>query len=757
LLLTGATKREILTNAEANRFYQSIVMHDIVDTKAADENSWKLFTMDQYGLEIEFPGTPERNKELEDGYKSNPNFSSWIINCYAVSDPGSDIYYMLFVKTTKPGYHLLNDTALFGETRRNVETSYADSIFLYEEFIFQGFPAIRLNASHKESEYLMQSLHVNRGDRCYSLIVVGNENNSNDKDFGRYLNSFKLSGYKKVQWSEQLSPDSMFKTWAPSPMSIVDMERAEENRDPDKLSTFIAIDSLSSYSFAVNKELISPYYWTNSDSTFFETHSSDYIGDQDTLLEKKSIQNGTVKGMEYTIKSKVVSNIKCIRLLPYGNTLYVIWVMLPAVDLTDKDHLKFFNEFRFINNLSRQTYLENKSSKLLEDLLSKDSSTFYSASDAIDDAPFTTKDLPLLHQAMLIPYQDFDPSLQCTHDKILSAVVKLKDQSTLEFIEKNYPTLKDSGENLKYPLLSVLTRICTKESYNLFSKLVIEQTPTSGNARMLQYYLRDSLLLTASLFPQILQLTGDSNFIKALPIIVNELLDSNLISINDLKPHLANFYRYAERELIRLMHAEEYDYHAGSIVELLARINEAASNDILQRFIRARQLNIKMNAAIGLIKNNQPVDPLQLEKIGEDRNYRNDLYEQLRDINKERLFPAKYSSQKSIAESEIYLIASDDYEPSSIQFIGERITNFEGEKQKFLLFKIVYKYEDADPETYLGITGPYPLNKKKIITDSKVSGLFTEEFYDAKKIDKQLKTYLLEVEEYFSEILESGK
>ena len=291
---------------------------------------------------------------------------------------------------------------------------------------------MRMNANYKENDYVMQSLYVNRGDRSYMMAVIGNKNNDNAKDFSRYLNSFQLTDYRKADWSFKISPDKVFKTWVPSPIvTVADDTARNANSNPQ---TLLAYDTLTSYGFSVYKEVISPYYWARSDSAFFESYASQYIGLQDSVIEKKSVQNGAIKGIEYFVKSGVISNIKRMRLLPYRDTLFVIVSMIPPGDINDPDHSRFFSEFKFVHDVPGHSYLSNKTSKLLSDLQSTDSTIFQTASAAIESAPFTEEDLPLLHQAMLLPYQDFQESLECTHDKILTEVVRLNSPSTIEFM-----------------------------------------------------------------------------------------------------------------------------------------------------------------------------------------------------------------------------------------------------------------------------------------------------------------------------------
>jgi hypothetical protein len=119
-------------------------------------------------------------------------------------------------------------------------------------------------------------------------------------------------------------------------------------------------------------------------------------------------------------------------------------------------------------------------------------------------------------------------------------------------------------------------------------------------------------------------------------------------------------------------------------------------------------------------------------------------------MNKQKLYPAKYATQLKIAESEIHILASDDDEPSSVTFIGERITMFMGKKQKFYLFKVSFEGEDYS-SSYLGITGPYALTNQGIVTSSDASGCYWDEEYDKKKIEEHFMKHLSDTEKYLGE------
>lgn len=749
LVMTCATKAAMLVSEEANRYHQSLVMHEVVPKKPGDHSVWENFSLATYGFSLEMPGKPVRNYELENNFNSQAGAKSWSMNCYTVSDEESDIFYMFFVRTTKPGYHVLDDTAVFAESRRNAEASYAGNISQYEIFELQGFPAMRMNANHKENDYVTRSLHVNRGDRCYSVVVIGNENRENEEKYSRFINSFKLNSYPKGKWEFRHSAGNVFKTWGPA--NFEEMKNEDETdvaNDIPKIGSLISFDSLSGYSFAIDRQVIAPYYWAKSDSLFFANYLSQYSGWQDSVVESNTIQNGGITGMEYLVKSPIVSNMRRIRILPYRDTVFILYSIIPGQEINDSDYNRFFSEFSFTNETSTKNYLKNKTDRILVDLTSEDSVIREAASSYLATAPFSEEDLPALHEAMKTNFKDSENDYLSIDRRLLSAIAEVKHLSTIEFIRENYRKLGSDKEEKKFGWLSLLAKTLTRNSYDLFLKLSLETPPRAGNAIQIQYSLTDSLLLTRTLFPKILSLSSDSNYVKMLPYVVNRLVDSNLLSIDEVRPYAKNFYKFAESELIRLKDVSDYDFYAFSIVDLLGKLNDTESNRLLEAFLISSHLNLVESAAFALIKNNQSVSRSHLETIASDKYYRSSFYRQLKVAGKEKIFPAKYSNQKSISESDMYVMANDDYEPTSISYLGERKVEYKGLKQKFLLFKVTYTYEDSEPETFLGVTGPFTVNGKKIITEPEIVDMYSDENFDSRKIDEQLKKYLESLENY---------
>jgi hypothetical protein len=324
--------------------------------------------------------------------------------------------------------------------------------------------------------------------------------------------------------------------------------------------------------------------------------------------------------------------------------------------------------------------------------------------------------------------------------------------STLSFIKNNYGLLKDTTEKLQYSFLYTLLELKTKESFDLFKEIISKKLPAGDNASTLQYSFTDSLALAAVIFPDLLRFSADTGFIKLLPLVADRLLDSALVTTTAIDPYIKYFYSFAEREIKRLkLEKPEYDSRANQLIDFLLHFKDPAAYQLLQQFLSLPAISIKKNAAMALIKNGQSADGLQLEKIANNNYYRIDLYEELKELKKEKLFPVKYFTQRLLAQSALWQAASDDYEPASVQFIVEKTALFMGKQQRFYLFKVVFDYEEGETETFLGVTGPYAKIPGKVISWPDIRGFNRDETFDPKKIDAQLKSFLQQEEEYLHE------
>jgi hypothetical protein len=229
------------------------------------------------------------------------------------------------------------------------------------------------------------------------------------------------------------------------------------------------------------------------------------------------------------------------------------------------------------------------------------------------------------------------------------------------------------------------------------------------------------------------------------------MLDSNLISSKMIIDSKNFLIRTANRELAKSKkELEDNSYRYISLVRLLAEINDSETNTLVKKFADINDMELKMEVLTGLSRNSQPINRNDLLLLVKSDQYRYPLYNRLKAQSSLKIYPAEFLSQKLLGQSKVHEEAYEDDPPEKISFVGERTVEFMGEKKKFYLYKVMY-IED-DPESYyLGIAGPYSLDVKEFNSSHSCTGLYWEETYDAKQIDKFLKLHLKETEDWLKE------
>jgi uncharacterized protein YbaP (TraB family) len=739
ILMAGSTKTAKLTTTDVERFFTSF------QPAAAVKKDWVKFELPEKGFAISIPGQPKRNKLFE----QQADGSNWNFTVYDHVDIASGLYFVIQIRELREGYYLNGDSSYLAQFKENL-ASKLDVVTLDQKSTYQGFPSLQYNGISKEDNLSYKTVNVIRGNRIYTLMVAGTAR-ADSSGALYFMNSLSLQPNQPAKWMAQYSAEGGFATTAPSAIKKVPPKKQEDSTvAEDKQEHFLSFDPGRVVSYEVFKESIPQLYWTKDDSSFFDNRINNYIASTDSTVDKRRTRNGGLQGMEALVQMKDNNNIKKIRVLLNGDTLYTLIAFIARPYIAEPEHQRFFDDFR-IKEEKATTVFTNKAAQLMEALNTDDSAKFENASDVLKSVDFEQADLPVLQAALLHKYRDFDAEGYTAHDRIRKAVVALQDSTTIDFIRHQYAKLAADKEELKYPLLSILAEIRTASSYRLLKELLLTKLPGKGMGGMLVYPLLDSIALTRQLYPEVLVKSRDSIFREVLVMVTNHLIDSGLLQVREIMPYQSLYMEEAARHLEALSdssltwwpYSEDWIYFIG-------KFNNHAANKLLQRFMHARITSVKESAIIALLENNQPVDPAEMEQVAADKELRISLYETLRQMQQQHLFPAKYANQKSLAESELFLIATDEMEVTETAFIGERVAAFMGQKQKFYLFRFVYKNED-ESGSYLGIAGPYPLKQKTLITAADATDIFWDEEYEKAKLDKQFRNYLAQMEESLRE------
>ena len=731
LLMMGAMKKASIYSADADRFFTSFVPgHTVVEKK-----NWEAFSLKGKAFSVNMPGTPSPNAEMDKQMAGNSN---WVTSSHQAIDPIKGAYYLVQVREMKEGYYLDGDSAYFELLKTDFE-SRLDEMLSTRVTTYRGYPALYMDAYHKGADAVYKTLHVVRGNRDY-MLMAGMPKGQDMTDADTFLQSFQLLPYDSVAYTYQHQNGFSAKT--PGRFKKIPADSTEaRTRFYEHYNVRNPIDAVS---YDVFVETFSPFYWTANDSTFFNNKVSQYKASEDSIIKKEWVQNGGVRGIEVVVKIPGYNSLRNVRMLVNGDTLYTLFSMIPSQEINAANHRTFFNEFRLVKETPPAIYTR-KVQPLLTALQSQDSTVFEDAKEQLSNVEFQKEDLPALHQALLKAYADTN-MYNTVKDKLIDITSKLADNSTITFVEKNYSS-KLEDASAQYALLAVLAKMKTDQSYNLLKELLLTQLPSAGDPGMLHGGLYDSLSLTAKLFPAILQHSADSLLGHTIVIHANNLLDSNLLMIKDLAPYHDQVLKGASQAAAWAKADEEKIWALPDWAFLLGQYNSEKGNAVIRQMLTVKDTYVKQAVILALLKNNQPVGTAEITKVAADKLQRIYFYNELKKLKKERLFPAIYASQKSLAESELHNFVGDEYtDDFTLTYIGERIEEYEGKKKIFHLFKLRMVYDDEEKmQTFLAVAGPYDINAKEKITSSNASGFYTGEEFNPSKIGKLLKAFLQEI------------
>lgn len=745
MLMAGGNKKEIVTSEASKKFFTSFNAKEVSRVKAA-QKEWQSFGVEDKAFRIMLPGVPKRNRSLE----KSADGSNWSFTVYDLNDIGSSVYYLIQVRDLLPGYYLTGDSVFFNMFRENLPGSIG-RITKEERTNVATFPAYRIEAEDAGQKLIYRTLVVNRGNRVYLLMAVAEKKTETESHIDRFVKSFEIEDYKTKNIEKRWDADRSF--YSNVKYAFEEKKPDDEEEDESGSKHYISYCPDEVISYEVFKTVISPYYWAGSDSIYFADIEKQYKSYSDSVLEKRPVVNGNLRGMEWVIQMPQNNNRKRFRHFISGDTSFTLISFIPAQYIRDDRHNQFFDGFRVVNEKVSLEIYKSKAKKLLADLVSTDSATVEKASAALINAEFEKADKELLEEALLVDYSDDTTGYYyTTRDRIADKLQDLADDGTVEFIRSRFADLKGSNEHIKFDLLTVLANYKTEQSYGLLKELLLKQTP-KGEARgkELSYRLTDSLPLTKILYPEILMLSNNILFAERIIGISREMIDSSYISIGMLIPYKENFLYTADTIRINITQQNEDEFWGGNyadVINLLGRFNDDDCNTMLQKYLLLNDLEIKKETVVNLLKNNQLVNEKEIEKLAASKEYRRDIYNRLKEIGKEKYFSAKYLTQKYMAESDMYSAATDDEDiPSEIKYLSDKTVMYKGGPKRFYLFRITYKYKGEEGEkdtqySYLGIAGPFSEDIRDLQIDENISGLYYDEEFDSKRVNSYFNAYM---------------
>jgi hypothetical protein len=681
------------------------------------------------------PGkTNETNQKNEDG-EMYDQFTS--------VDYNDGTYYMIIARDTKPGYYVENDSLYFQEYKKNMEAMATYQVKEFSQVKFKNYNACHFSALQnvENTEILLEGYLIRRGNRTYIPMVVMPKAKADFPQVTNFFRSFNMLPYKTTAWKKQSLGKTNITVYTPGNFIKAEVDSLSYSYEPGTQRYHVQdINSAASYSAEI--EILSPYYWSNSDSSFFKKQADGYKGYNDSLVSW-SYSNKAVKEGEVVIKKAGSELFEKFKFYLNGDTLYTFYCVQNNVN--DSLANRFFSGIEFPVQYP-STIFTNKAAVLLERLQSKDSSVVAGAKTVFRSVEFTKDDLPLLYKAFSKKYTNYENSYETINEMLADEIALLKDSGTVDYVANHYKIKSDEVEENQMLMLEMLAKQKTTPAYKLLKQFLLNSPPGAGKIYSLINIVSDTAELIKDIFPAATALYADSITGPGIARLANQFLDSNLVTAADILQNekgLIDLATYQHGQYKK--DKDAYPPYNAEVISLLGKFNSDQSNAMLNKFLQLPDMWVKNNAILALIKNNKPVAESEIKKFASDKEWRTAFYESLKKINKVSLFPKEFYTQVKFAESYLQVSLSEEYEVDvkSMQLVKEKTVEIDGKMKRFYIYKVVLN-DDEDKTARFAVCGEFDMDKSKVALEyeNQHAYLDYDEVFSLAAVDELFKKYL---------------
>lgn len=770
---------------EANTFFNSIS----IKTKAA---GWQSFSTSQGGFTVAMPQQPNvlLNTITAD------NVDRWE---YEAVDEKTGDAYTVWKKSVMNDDYLEEDTFDLSLIEQSIKRSDIIDKQVSRGFInIGGYKALNMQFSLKTGGVIYAEA-VLRGPHYYLLMQRSNKKAAKENKF---FSSFALNDFTYP--APELFTDTLLNFSVKTPVrplldpKLVDMASQALNDDEyndlqsrysywpkDKYATF-ASDSTGEV-VQVSITEYPKYYYSKDSATFWKARLNLKSDDNDLVLKSKQFikVSNSCKGYKIVyVDTNTVRQITTYALLK-DNRMYRITAIGDTVSKPGNFVETFFETFRPAEKRLGPSVFENKLDVFFKDFASTDSTTKKKANYALEHINFGPKGVDRLTAAIdKLTYKDKDYFE--LKSKLIEQLGYIDDSTSLDKVITALNNIYVKTADTSYfqnEVITALARLQTKKSFALLKTMVMQDPPVfddnQGYTSLFSFF-EDSLELSKTLFPDILQLGTIEDYKSPVTNLLRIMVDSGFVTAKDYESYYNKLYFDGKIELKKQQNNDEklmekeskadddddntssyrrdysysnYNYRNRRLIRNYTSRNNSdiGINDysvLLSPFydthpaipkffdkqLQSKDMDVRLDAAIVLIRNNKKLADSVLLQIAAKDKYRAVLLKRLENIKRPELFPAKYHNQDSIARA---LLLNDKSEDKFFAIVpaGKQFVTVSNEKG----YVYFYKYKiNKDDEWHIGLSGQQPADTSKISGEDML----------VKMTDKKIKPDVPETEQF---------
>lgn len=672
-------KKSNLKSPDIDKFFSSFKVNKQEINALADTYT---FRDNMIGISVEGPGEWNYSQEY-----SNKTDETWDIDTYTSIDQKEGAYNFLMVKQPRISRFIRSDSAMFRDLYENMKEKFNNLVM--KDTMVGGMPSVLIQGDDVNEEKLsLRILSSIRGNKNVVLMTICDASYLSTNSFTGMHQSFQWIPARKINWKINSDSTSRFSTWAPDNFRLIRNEEGD--------ITYSSFDSAYSTSYSVTLNKLNKYEWSNNENDYWKEKINGFMDEEDRIISTTDISNGRFKGKEIVVGLGKSSTRERIRVLLAGNYIISLYVSSSTNELMQENVNRFMNEFMVLENVGEFNMFSNKTSLLLKDMNSKDSTVREEAMSMVVNVSFRESDIPALKKAYLETFRNTRESQL----KIIDAISNIKTEKSFKTI---FEILKSS------PIAESLNTIARNNFI-------------------------DTLSLVVKFLPEFNKL-GDNIYHGPFAAnMVNRFLDSGYIRTKEVLTFEPKLISLANKLMPVWNHPDSsFDYHCYSIVDLLPKINTEVSIGMLKKMQSVAYPYFKKKVAIKLATFNIKPEAFLIDSIMNDKYQKIDFYDEMKELGKVEWIPSKYLVQREFADAYIRLHSEDDYEPESIEFLETRVLPVKDKKYKFYFYRVNYNGEE-NSSSYLGVVGGFEPGSESV----ELTGSFCHVFFDTQLTEENL-------------------
>jgi uncharacterized protein YbaP (TraB family) len=380
---------------------------------------------------------------------------------------------------------------------------------------------------------------------------------------------------------------------------------------------------------------------------------------------------------------------------------------------------------------------------ILDDLTGSDSAMSAAATQSLDmdwDAHFNPVQLPKLFQTIHGFYSS-DSYLE-RKSGLISRVGGITSPSILPYLKDIYIQAGDTA-SYQVSVLEALAKQKNKLCYDEIKHILLTEPPLPSDKYYLNTFfelMEDSLKLSATLFPQLLNVITYEEYKSKIYHLLASIKDSNYI-----KPALYESFQQQMLNDLRiewkrqLAGEEDGNTYGNLILEDLTSLlipfyDRVGVKTQIEKLLTCKNDYIRRDISLLLLAHQIPVNDSIWVNLAAKDMFRLSTWQSLSKVHYIDKFPKKYCLQEAMARAILYQGIGSFIKCDSLTMLARKVHQFKWYQGNVYLYKF---YNKEKSEWQLALSGLQPIDTSKFELNSMLTGCAYITFDEQKPIDEQ--------------------